>query len=258
MNKRGQVTVFVILGIVVVALIVLLLAFRKEIIPTSATTENLNGIMDDIRDHISDCIKESAEGPLERIALQGGYLSVPAGSYRLWNDNTVSFLCYNQQNTERCMNRLLTREKMEEELSEAVKQELASCIDVQSFSSGIIKTFEVVLSQPMKLTTSIMKDQVVFNLNYPVTLKSKSSDNVVTEKEFSVPVEVPLGELYEVALDILDAETSIGRFDTLTYMLAKMSRYTLYLHKPYPDKIYQIQMRDGDYIFQFAVEGEPS
>jgi len=258
MDKRGQITIFVIIGIVVVALIVLLLAFRKEIIPTSATTENLNGIMDDIRDHIAECIEESAEGPLERIALQGGYLVVPAGSYRLWNDNTVSFLCYNQEDTERCMNRLLTREKMEEQLSEAVKQELASCIDIQGFSSGIIKTFDVVISQPMKLTTSIMKDQVLFELNYPVTLKSKSSDNIVTEKEFSVPVEVPLGELYEVVLDIIDAETSIGRFDTLTYMLAKMSRYTIYLDKPYPDKIYQIKLRDGDYTFQFAVEGESS
>lgn len=258
MEKRGQVTVFVIIGIVVVALIVLLLAFRQQIIPTPATTENLNGIMDDIREHVTDCIEESAEGPLERIALQGGYLSVPAGSYRLWNDNTVSFLCFNQQDTERCMNRLLTRENMEEQLSEAVLQNLAGCIDVQDFSSGIIKTFDVVTPNPMELTTSITRDQVVFDLNYPVTLRSSSTDNIVRETEFSVPVEVPLGELYEVALDILDAETSIGRFDTLTYMLAKMSRYTIYLNKPYPDKVYQVKLRDGDYIFQFAVEGEPS
>ncbi len=258
MEKRGQITVFVILGIVVVALIVLLFAFRDEIIPTTASTENLNGIMDDIRDRVSECIEESAEGPLEKIALQGGYLSVPAGSYRLWNDNTVSFLCYNMQDKKNCRNRLLTREHMEEELSDAVEQGLASCVDIEDFSPGLIETYEVMTPEAMEVETTILEDQVLFELDYPITLESTSNDNVVSEDKFSVPVEVPLGELYEVALDILDAETSIGTFDTLTYMLAKMSRYTIYLHKPYPDKIYQIKLREGDYMFQFAVEGEPS
>jgi len=258
MKKRGQVTIFVILGIIIVALVVLFFAFRKQIIPTAATPENLNEILGDIEDHIEDCIQTSAEGPLEQIGLQGGYLSVPPESYRTWNDNKVSYLCYNQIGVERCTNRLLTRAHMEEELSEVIEDDLARCIDVQGFSSGLFKTFDVVANKPMELSTTITSDQVLFELSYPVTLKSKSTDAVAESKTFTVPVEAPLGELYDVALDILDGETSIGMFDTLTYMLVKTSRYTIYLDKPYPDKIYKIKLREGDYIFQFAVEGEPS
>lgn len=256
-KKRGQVTLFVILGIVIVAVVVLLLAFRKQIIPTPATAENLNEIMRDIRGQITDCMKSAAEGPIDRIGLQGGYLSVPAGSYRLWNDATVSYLCYNQPNTEVCSNRMLTRQHMEEELTSAIENELAQCVDVQGFSMGLIKTFDVVANDPMKAKVTIARENVIVDLNYPVTLKSRSSDNVVSEKKFTVSIDKPLGEFYDVAQDILEAETSAGMFDTLTYMLAKMSRYTIYLQKPYPDKIYQVTLREGSkYIFQFAVEGE--
>jgi len=258
MNKRGQVTLFVILGIIIVAIIVLLLAFRKDIMPTPATRENLNSIMDDINEHISECVIEKSEEPLERIALQGGYLSTPIDSYRLWNDNTVSYLCYNIEDTERCRNRMLTKQHMEDELSEAMEMELAECVNVHGFEPGLVKTFSVIAEEPMEVSTDINEDEVLFELIYPVKLKASSGEEEVSEERFVVPVEVPLGELHDVALDIIDSEASMGRFDTLTYMLAKMSRYTIYLHQPYPDKIYQIKMRDGDYIFQFAVEGEPS
>lgn len=258
MEKRGQITVFVILGIVVVALVVLLFAFRKDIIPTSATPENLNSIMNDMNDHIEDCLKSSADGPLKRIALQGGYLSVPSGSYRLWNDYTVSYLCYNLPDTESCSNRMLVSSHMEEEISRAVEEELAKCIDLDAFSGGLFKTYSLTANQQMQVSTSIARDAVLFELEFPITLKSKSTDTVVSRDKFSASVDVPLGELFEVMQDIVDAETSIGRFDTLTYMLSKMSRYTIILNKPYPDKIYQLKLRENDYMFQFAVEGEPS
>jgi hypothetical protein len=39
-------------------------------------------------------------------------------------------------------------------------------------------------------------------------------------------------------------------------MLSKLSRYTIYKNKPYPDVLYQIKLREGDYVFQFAIQGE--
>ena len=259
MDKRGQITVFIILGIVIVAVIVLLFAFRKDIISTPATTENLNKIMRDINKHIEGCMEDSAEDPLNRIALQGGYLEVPADSYRLWDDTTVSYLCYNQPEVDRCMNRLLTRENMEVQLEKAIKNELMQCIDVQQFqSSGILKTYDVIAKNQIELDVVIARTDVLLELKFPITLKSTKDENVVSEDTFNVNIEKPLGDLYDVAMDIIDAETALGKFDTLTYMLSKTGRYTIYLQQPYPDKIYAMKLREGDYIFQFAVEGEPS
>lgn len=255
-NKRGQVTLFVILGIVIVALIVLLLAFRKDIMPKTGSLENLEEVMRNIDKGIKGCMAQSAEEPIKRIGLQGGYLSTPEGSYRRWNDYPISYLCYNMANTEACRNRFLTVGNMEEQLAAAIKENMAKCFAVEEFADlGLIKTIEVMPVDNFDVKTTISKDIVTVELNAKVEVKGSGGSKV--KDKFEVPIRSPLGELYDVSQDILDAETTLGRFDQLTYMLAKMSRYTIYVQKPYPDKIYQIKLREKDYIFQFAVEGEP-
>ncbi|MDD4878686.1 MAG: hypothetical protein PHO02_06680 [Candidatus Nanoarchaeia archaeon] len=256
-NKRGQVTLFVILGIVIVAIIVLLLAFRKDILPKTGSPENIDATMKGIEKGIRECMAEAADEPITRIGLQGGYLSTPEGSYRRWNDYAVSYLCYNQAGKETCTNRFLTMGKMEEQLSEAITENMGKCMDIDEFASlGLIKTIEVIPGNAMDVTVSIAKDVVNIELNYKVEVKGSSGSKV--KDKFEIAIRSPLGELYEVSQDIIDSETTFGRFDQLTYMLNKMSLYTIYVQKPYPDKIYQIKLREKDYMFQFAVEGEPS
>jgi len=256
-NKKGQVTLFVILGIVIVAVIVLLIAFRRDIMPKAGTQENIDATMNNIDKGIRECLANSADDPLRRMGLQGGYLATPEGSYRLWDSNPISYLCYNQAGVETCTNRFLTRAKMEEQLAEAIKNNLANCLDIEGFADvGVLSSIKPIYGGDMVLKVEVARESVNLELNYRVEVKGSEASRV--KDKFEVVIRSPLGELYDVALDILDAETTIGRFDQLTYMLQKMSAYTIELKKPYPDKIYQIKLREKDYVFQFAVEGESS
>ena len=251
MEKKGQITVFVIIGIVIVTLIVLLYAFRSKI-SVPFLQVNLQDEMQQVRGEIQDCLENSAAGPVERIGLQGGYLSTPPGSYRLFNDTTISYLCFNQAGKPTCTNRLLTIDSMEEQLSNAIEEALPECLEVD-VSGGV----ELQLPDNYKVQTDIQASKVVVTLDYPITLISNRDGDELTETEFSATVQAPLGDLYEVAMDIVDSEATGGRFDVLTYVLSKMSKYTIYPHKPYPDKLYQIKLREGNYLFQMAVEDEP-
>lgn len=150
---------------------------------------------------------------------------------------------------------------MEEQLEEDLKDNLLGCLDLSGFEGGLIKTYTLVYPTSYDLDVTVLRETSTIRLDFPVTLKAENSDEQVSVKEFTSVIDVPLGEFYEVAQDILDAETEIGMFDTLSYMLGKMSRYTLELHKPYPDKLYIVRhskIHGGEYRFQFAVEGEPS
>ena len=251
MKKKGQITVFVIIGIVIIALIVLLYAFRTKI-SLPFVQVSLQDEMQQVRGDIQECLENSASGPVERIGLQGGYLSTPPGSYRLFNDTTISYLCYNQVGKSTCTNRLLTLDNMQEQLSSAIEEVLPECLEVD-VSSGV----ELRLPDTYKVKTEIQPSKVLVVLDYPITLVNKKSGDELTEKTFSATVEAPLGDLYNVAMDIVDSEATGGRFDVLTYVLSKMSKYTIYPHKPYPDKIYQIKLREGSYLFQMAIEDEP-
>ncbi len=256
-KKRGQVTLFVILGIVIVAIILLVVFLREPIAQAVASEANLQTEMKGVTGSIEKCLKKSADGPIKKIAWQGGYLGPTSGTYRLWNDTTVSYLCYNMKGKQTCINRLLTVKVVEKQLEKAIEEKLKTCVDIQP--RGTFAKYDVITKKDFNVTVQVLLDAVRVNLDYPVTLQSKKTrSNVLSKQKFTSTLSYPLGDLLNVVYSIIDAETTNGYFDQLSYMLASQSKYTIYVNKPYPDKIYRLKLRENDFTFQFAVEGEPS
>ena len=253
MNKKAQVTVFIILGIVLVALLILFLYFKSTFYIGAATPENIRKELFPIKEHIEDCLSDIASKYIILIGQQGGYIITPEGTYRLYNSSHISYLCYNMEDKDTCMNRMLTIDNMETSLSKAIKDELSTqCIQLEKFK----KIGYELSARDMKVTTEIGRASVLVSLNYPITITKENVKESISD--FSVNLEYPLGSLYEVSQDVLDSETEFGEFDQLTYMLYKEGQYMIYKLRPYPDKLYRLKTKDNPYIFQFFVEGEPS
>ena len=255
MQKRGQVTTFVILGIIIVALILIFLYARETII-LPPTVDDLNLEMDSIRKHINDCTLNVADDPIRTMGLQGGYLATPEGTYRNYNDSKVSYLCYSIEDSPTCYNRLLLLNGMEEELKDSIEFGLKNCIDVSNF--GRFRNFDVLTNKDPKVNIEILSNKVLVNIDYPVTLKSKRDSLQVNQDKFAVSLDYPLGELYDVAQELLNGETQLGDADILAYMVVNQGKYKLYKQKPYPDKVYIIRKEGNPFTFQFAVQGQPS
>jgi len=148
-----------------------------------------------------------------------------------------------------CSNRLLTIAKMEQELEDTMSSALETCVNVYDYSNDLNVADEWVLD------VDIFQQTVDVTLTYPVEIV-KDEEDQAKQEEFQVSLDYPLGELYDVAMDIVNSEASIGDFDQLLYMLQKLSRYNIYKHRPYPDVLYQLKLREDDYIFQFSIQGE--
>tara|TARA_Y100000034_G_C6620035_1_gene270308 strand:+ start:77 stop:520 length:444 start_codon:yes stop_codon:yes gene_type:complete len=144
---------------------------------------------------------------------------------------------------------MLTIPHMEQELEDTISSALETCINVQDYSSDLTG-----LGESWVLEVDILQSGVDLTLTYPVEITQ--DEQIITQEEFSYVIDAPLGELYDVTIDIVNSEASVGDFDQLIYMLQKFSKYTIYKYKPYPDKIYQVRLREGDFIFQFAIQGE--
>jgi len=253
MKKRGQTTLFIIVGLVIVILVVLLFITRPSIIPIFG--EDLDQELENIEEQIKECLTDISDEPIKRIGLQGGYLATPTGSYRLYNDSRISYLCYNMQGTEQCSNRMLLIGSMEDELTTAIQQALPTCLNVQKFSQ--FKSYTISTPENPEIDVSIRNFDTVVALDYPVILTSKRSEASAERSEFDVIFDYPLGRLYEVSQEIVNQEAEFGTFDVLYYMLSKKGEIKIYPKKPYPDKIYTLKHQNSDYIFQFAIEGEP-
>tara|TARA_Y100000310_G_scaffold290392_1_gene317535 strand:- start:5877 stop:6644 length:768 start_codon:yes stop_codon:yes gene_type:complete len=250
MKKRGQATLFIILGIVLVVVVGLyFVGVSTNIIPPLLTTSDAVSEMAEIEDHIEECLADVGGNYVTILGLQGGYISPAEDTYRLYNDSSVSYHCWNREGVAPCTNRLVTLSHMEEELQDAIDSALDTCVNVYDYSK------DVEADSDWELEVAINFNEVQLDLYYPVSV-DKGEDDFASEDEFSKSLDVPLGELYEVALDVVNSHAFSGEFDQLLYMLSKLSRYTIYKHKPYPDIIYQAKLREDDYVFQFAIQGE--
>ena len=249
MEKRGQATLFIILGIVLVVLVIVyFVAVKQNIIPPLLGGGDSASEMAAIDDHVTGCLHDIGGEYVTIIGAQGGYLSPAPDTFRLYNDTSVSYLCWNQVGIASCTNRLLIEKHMEDELRDAISSALQTCINVYDISDN------AEAAQSWDLTVDVQRDSVALDLYYPVSVTN--GDDVASQDTFSENIDAPLGELFDVAGDIVNDHAVYGDFDQLLYMLSKLSRYTIYKYKPYPDVIYQVKLREGSYVFQFAIQGE--
>ena len=84
-KKRGQVTVFVILGIVIIAVVASIFIFRDYFVKNEFEREanklKLNDEAYSVYNYFRDCIQDAAYEGVKLIASQGGYLEIPNYNY---------------------------------------------------------------------------------------------------------------------------------------------------------------------------------
>src|SRR3989344_4440590 len=99
MHKRGQVAVFVVIGIVVIVLLVLVFAFRDSITQITKnqvnTQEFLNSEIKDIQENvIEECVVRETFDAVNLFLKNGGEFTEPL-NYLRYNGQNYRILCQN-------------------------------------------------------------------------------------------------------------------------------------------------------------------
>ncbi len=249
MNKRGQVTTFMIVGLVILIIIILLFAVRKTGVGMKSQ-DYLQSNLDDVKTNINQCIDKQANEVLELIGKQGGYLNPSA--YRLYKGYRVSYLCFNIPNTDICANAIVSKAAIEQQLSDYIRVNLPYCFNANDLSKSLF--FPDVEVGNLNIKTTIEEQAVIFDIDYPITLKK--GDATAKLQPYKKSVEAPLGLLLDTTYDVIESEATLGTFLNLQYMLANRGAVEIYKDQPYPDKVYVLNARNSNYIFQFAIENE--
>ena len=153
MNKRGQVTIFIIIAIVILAVIAMIFIFRNQLgifTPKS----------DPVYLFVKDCIEETGKDAISYVINNGGYLY----PISLSTSSGIPYYYYNNKSY------LPTKERIEQEISSYIEKTLSYCTeDFSNFSGLNISEGEIVAS------TTIDDNDVIFNVKYPVTVKKGES-----------------------------------------------------------------------------------
>jgi len=219
MGKRGQITVFIIIALVLLGSVVLyfylkehLAFFRPEVIvPTELLPLDM---------YIKDCVYSSAKDAVIRIGNQGGFVEVPeeikaqrAAYIALdpWGEFVLPFWSY------RGNVRYPTLKYLEFQISEYVENNIDSCFRnfIDFRNDYDIKTFD----KYRMVTTQLLDDYVRVELKYPMTVSDKATTKKSDLEMFAANLNVKLKEAHQVAEKIILKEIEDLYFENLTINL---------------------------------------
>jgi len=212
-GKKGQVTLFIIIAVIVVAIAVLVVAFWPRIstaFMSQQQTENfLASQVEPLRSSIYDCIEPISRDAFLKIGLQGGYYNTEL--YRLYfagNDFTIVMFKDAQKNR---INKLPSLSEIEQQYSSFLEKEGNQKIDtcLNDFSS-FRKKMNIETGK-RTITADIQNDKIVINIDWPITISKKTARGKASQEINQEPIELdmPLGNLWQVANYIVDCETQV-------------------------------------------------
>jgi hypothetical protein len=205
-DKKGQITIFIIVGVIIVALAVLLYLIFPKIktsISTGAKTPS---------EFIQNCLAGEIENSIDNLSVQGGYLEPEL--YFLKDDEKIGYLCYTNEYYKTCtMQQPLLKEFIESEIKNDIKADADKCFDslVENYKKD---NYNVNLKKG-SMGVEILPGKVVATFNNTLTLTKDSAENY---DSFKVTVNKKLYELLSITNSILNWEAKYGDAETTIYM----------------------------------------
>ena len=210
MHKRGQVTIFIILGIVIVAALVLVyflggISFKDERSHEEAQIF-VNSRIEPFRTFVEDCAEDSAMVVLNTLGRQGGYVVPRAGDYDmvLTSGEDYGILNYAvfKENGE-YSNTFPSLERSRDEF-ERVLRDIALDPDNNDMVFGkCIDDFDAFDDAFDDISYGDLDVDVEFDnkvrlrINFPVTVKRSSYETVI--ENYFVEIPIDMGEIHAVS-----------------------------------------------------------
>lgn len=201
--KRGQVTIFIILAIVIVAMAVLFIVFWKDIFPGRIPSE-----MNPIYKTFTSCIEEDAKVGIQLLESQGGYIYLPEyeeGSEYMPFSSQLDFVgssipyWYYVSANNVPKEQVPSINDMEKDLSKFIESKSRGCYFEDYYNQG----YEITMEEP-DAEIVINDKQITLNLKMDFSITKEDETYIV--REHKIIIDSKLGSLYESALKVYEEE----------------------------------------------------
>jgi hypothetical protein len=203
-KKRGQVTIFIILAIVIVVAGILLYFFLPSIRTSFQPTNP--------EQFIESCVFTDFDETLKTISAQGG--SLDPEPYLLYRNTKIQYGCYTNEYYRLCvMQQPLLQRSIEELLEKDLNDRAKNCF--QELKSDYEQKGYRVQIERNTTYVEFLPKHVRVDLQTRVTL---TKDSTQTYEDFDFDQRSGLYELLSIASSILNWEARYGEAETTIYM----------------------------------------
>jgi len=218
MEKRGQATAFIILGIIVLVVVFGVIAVKNDLFKNlfqkiTQSRETIPLQVKPIEDSLSSCIHNVGSRAVQLVSLQGGYLDLPndvmpstelsplSSSLEIISGSgfETSVWFRERGNGIQELN-VPTKNRIEQEISNYVDRNFESCISNLTYFNN--KDYKLSFGGSPITKTSISDNDVDIVVDFPIDVSIQ--DNDFTLNDHHAVVNSKLGELYSMSSEMID------------------------------------------------------
>jgi len=213
MQKRGQVTIYIILGIVLLVVFGLLISLQFDLFKSEFEKQlEMNVVPQQlmpVKSYMDSCITEVITDAVFTLSSRGGYLNLPedimprsitnpfSNSLELYSSSEVAYLFYESANGIQ-RQQVPTIESMEIDIENYISQNFNSCYSELSFYEN--EGFEIDLPSSVYPSITIGSKYIEIIIDAPTQIRL---DEVSKELEnYVLKLDIPLGEFYDKSKEI--------------------------------------------------------
>jgi len=202
---KGQITLFIIVGLVILLIVGVSYYYRDNLLATFKG-QDISELLEEreIKEYVEGCVNEISMEALTIVGMQGGYILVPIDSgvneinnVLILGEINIPYWFYDRENNVQKSN-VPELDDIEQELGSYISLNLPRCLNFNLFEGYSVNLGD------SKVDVRIMSDVVRVDVDLPV--KVNTGKTSFGFDAFSVDVDVPLGELYNVAREIMAKE----------------------------------------------------
>ncbi len=233
MKKKGQVTIFIIIGIVIV---ISILSFFLWLKPTyfSGKSASLN---------FEGCIQDSVEQGIQQLGKTAGSIN-PEFTLTTLGEK-ITYLCYTNEFYKTCtVQNPFIKQHFEEELTNLIKEKVNTCY---SNSIGNLR------AEGYEVASGEVSYEVSLELGV-VRLSIDAPTNVGASKftKFNIELSSPIYEMVMLATSLIQTESKFGETDT-SYLMTLYPDYLIEKQEQGEGtRIYTINSKTFGNKFKFA------
>jgi hypothetical protein len=215
-DKKGQITLFIVIGIVIVVSLSVLFYANSSM--DRLDTESVSEVPSDIlpvKSFVESCIELVGKEAILWIGQHGGYFELPEESIDELSIKTAYYF-YEGNNYKP------SKLTIEQELSEYLDSELLNCVgDFSEFSE---QGFEI--NQGTLITSTIIRpNNVLFEVDFPIEINKDSSQfSLLT---FTKSIEIGLYKIHQAAEEIISEQMAYKSSVCLSCLLNTRKKYDI-------------------------------
>ena len=240
MKNRGQVTIFIIVAIVIVAGVIIIFLMKGG--PGVDKPSDLSPV-----EFVQDCARDAVESSVQKMLENGGQRSPnQAISYQ---GAEYNYLCYQADYYLGCYNlHPMLESLIEREILEDTKATVQGCFNLmkEEFEK---RGFDI-SGGATDYSVNLLPGSVEINLKKKLSLVKEGS--VQSFEDFDTRILSPIYELVRIARDIVNSESQFCHFEYNGYMLL-YPEYNIRRIDYMDSKVYLLIDRQTKVEFKFAV-----